>query len=195
MRTSKTKSRSSKIPASIDADDLACLGIDPSTLPDLSAPAPSHREAETAHEYLDRIVAEHASRALSDAEAELLAKAMWQRTDGDNIRRARQAFHFVLFMLTYGVKLRDVPEILRPERMTKSGASSTVHRWAHGEYFSSAETLLNALPYSHWKPARREQLQLIVEWELRLRSAAEKRKQDRIFKLAKKEGKTNARHK
>lgn len=168
------------------------LGLDPATLPPPGTKSLSarERERETASEYLDRIIRDHEQRALSDEEAVLLANAMWHRAHGDNVKRAREAYRFILFLLIYGIKQQDVPDHLLPDRMSRTGVSSTIHRWVRGEYFSRAEPILNALPFSDWNETRRSELRRIVEWELKLRAKAEARKADRIFKLATNEGKT-----
>lgn len=192
MCTRKAHSRGVESPASDDVGALAlAMGIDPATLPDPKTKSLSarERERETASEYLDRIINEHARRALTDAEAVLLANAMWRRAHGDNVKRAREAYRFILFLLIYGIKQQDVPDHLLPDRMSRTGVSSTIHRWVRGEYFSRAEPILNALPFSDWNETRRSELRRIVEWELKLRAKAEARKADRIFQLATQEGK------
>lgn len=188
MSTQRSLKKGQKASASPpDADDLAAaLGVDASTLPDLSKPATrAEHERETADEWLAKLVADHAVFDLNDDEADLLAHSMFKRIDErNNGRRVRKIFSLLLFVVLHGVELRDVPTPLIPDTITRGGLSSAIHRWCTAGVFERAAQQLACLPFEDWDQTRRKQLASIVEYERRIRTAYEKRRNRRLYERA-----------
>lgn len=169
---------------SIDAGDLARagadLGIDLSTLPDLSLPSPrAARDVidESSSEYVDRICREHLRRDLTDAESVLLHSAIWKHpTYITTVDKARDIWRMVTFMRRHAIALKDIPSSMLVPGIDRRGNSSTVHRWMRAGMWSRAQEILSRLPYSEWSESRRAELDDLVTWESELAAAAEKRK-------------------
>lgn len=199
MSTVKTQSKGASSSGDLGSlDDLAReMGLDPTTLPDLSQPAPSKRDVieETAARYTERIVEEHLRRDLRPDEAALVHGAIWinpATSQGATPDKARSIWRMVTFMRRYGVRLSDIPAVMLVPGLHRRGSSSTVHRWAHAGFWNRAQEVLSPLPFSEWSQARRDELADLVAWEESLKANAERRKAKRIHDQAIKESTNGA---
>lgn len=167
-------------------DDLArafeAVGLDPTTAPDLTKPT---REPDLSpQERVTALIADHLANDLTNAEAEVLAAAMWLRLDSDSTQRTKDAWRICSFIVLHDVSVRALPAEILPAYMHTSGPSSVIHRWTNAGVWERAAGKFDELPYREWNKSRRETLAKLVAWESEIRDKSERRKAAQLFKAS-----------
>lgn len=168
---------------------LRDAGIDPSTV----SREPAAEPELSPQERVAQLIADHLADDLNDAEAHVLAAAMWLRLDSDSGQRTKDAWRVCTFVVFHGVKTKALPAEIMPPYMHTSGPSSVIHRWTNAGVWARAAGKLDALPYREWSRERREQLARLVEWESQVRDKSERRKAQNIFEVTQQKGRKKTR--
>lgn len=181
-----------------DSADLAKIledaGLDPSTI--TFKKRDYQQSQQTLADLLDdEVVNEVLRDDLTDGEAALFAGAMWIGKFSKNTERARSIWRVMTFLLKFpAAGYDDIPPRLLTDSFFNDYAhprntiSALVHNWTRARVFSRARNKLNNYSLYRWKQHRRNQLDIICEWEVQINSRAEVRRKDRLVKKLKPRG-------
>lgn len=135
----------------------------------------------------DEVIKEILADDLTNAEAKLFAGALWTGVHHKNVERARSAWRIVTFLLKYPTAAPDdIPPRLLTDtffasyRMPRTTLSSLIHGWSKSGAFSFARDRLNAFPLTRWSQHRRNQMDVVCEWERQICARAEARRKSRL---------------
>lgn len=178
-----------------DSDDFTKIledaGLDPSTV----AFAKRDNQQSVADLLDDEVVNEVLSDDLTDGEAKLFAGALWIGKYSQNTERARSIWRLMTFLLKFpAAGYSDIPPRLLTDSFfddytnPRTTMSALVHNWTRAGAFSRARKKLNSYSTYRWKQHRRNQLDVICEWEAEINARAEARRKDRLAKKLKPKG-------
>lgn len=173
---------------------LIAAGLDPDSIP--AATAKTQQNQPSIADLLeDELVAEVLADDLSNKEALLLAGAFWTGVHHKNVERARSVWRVVTFLLKYpAAAADDIPPRLLTDtffasyRKPRVTMSSMIHHWSKTNLFTMARDRLNSFPLTKWSQHRRNQMDVICQWESEICARSEARRKDRLVKKLKPKG-------
>lgn len=182
--------------ASIDSDALARAlieaGLDPSTV---SQKTQDYRQ-DIADIIENELVMDVLADDLSNREALTFAGAFWTGHYSRFVERARSVWRVATFLVKYPtLGTSDFPLSLLTDTFfadyprPRTSISSLINAWAKVGAFAAAQRRLNAYPLSRWSQHRRNQMDVLVEWERQICARAEARRKARLVKAIKPKGK------
>lgn len=176
------------------SEALAAVGLDRNTL-SLNPPTIQQKQPSLADLLEDELVAEVLADDLTNAEAKAFAGAMWTGHHSANRERARSVWRLVTFLLKYPAAAPDdIPPRLLTDtffasyRKPRTTLSSLIFQWAKMNAFTMSRDRLNAYPLTKWSQHRRNQMDVICQWESEICARSEARRKDRLVNKLKPKG-------